>query len=189
MSKIFTLGERLALPKYSSFRTIYPVLRDGVLFCFLGMRNGFGRPWEVYPLKVHSPNFSNPNIDGFAPDGGRAFRSYFKDKDDSLEALRTGHIAGHTQLKDANELRAATDAKHAADAEQFSAMLGRLRNASAITCKRRDALKELYATMPTGTAHYEALGVAIAHFESEVASHVRAIETMERSLAEHVAGG
>jgi hypothetical protein len=68
-----TVGERLTLPQFSAYRTLYPIYEAGNLLGFVGTQTGWGKPWRLYPLERLWANTAQKlktttQLDGFAPD-------------------------------------------------------------------------------------------------------------------------
>lgn len=45
-----TIGDRLIPRDYDSYKSLYPVSVDGDLRAFIGVEQGWGKPWKLYPL-------------------------------------------------------------------------------------------------------------------------------------------
>lgn len=63
------VGERVPLPKFSSYRTLYPIYENDVLLAFLGMETGWGKAWRVWRIQK-SDHPSATKLGGFAPVSG-----------------------------------------------------------------------------------------------------------------------
>lgn len=69
--KLYVLGDRIPqdqLPKYTDFRTLYPITQDGDLVAFAGMKKGWNQCWHIYSLQLAPPGASF-NVQDVQPDG------------------------------------------------------------------------------------------------------------------------
>lgn len=56
MSHHLAVGDRVDLPQWSSFRTLYPIFECTELLAFVGVETGWGKPWRVYKLLLIDEN-------------------------------------------------------------------------------------------------------------------------------------
>lgn len=59
----FRFGDRITLPEYSEWRSLFPVFRGDDLIAFLGNKNGWGKGWALYALKISDRAL----FEGFSP--------------------------------------------------------------------------------------------------------------------------
>lgn len=52
-STCITIGARIELPRFSGWRTLYPVYDYETLIGFLGMVSGYGKPWKLYSVALN----------------------------------------------------------------------------------------------------------------------------------------
>jgi hypothetical protein len=182
----FTAGKRCELKKHSNFRTMYPIFRNGVLFCFLGMRTGWGRGWQFFPLQLASNGVGEAQIEEFVPNGGKPTSYHGSDGlAGALHALEEGISLGNNDnFKDAREMRAIAKDRERSARKHLSDALSRLREGSAEKCRHRDTLKAMLRGFPVNDAQKAALFEAIEHFESEIRSFGSSIVRAEQELAE-----
>lgn len=71
MSHHLAVGDRVDLPQWSSFRTLYPIFECMELLAFVGVETGWGKPWRVYKLMLIDKEQHQPagvtQLDGCAP--------------------------------------------------------------------------------------------------------------------------
>jgi hypothetical protein len=182
----FNLGSKLEQPQFSSYRSLYPVLRNDVLYCFLGLRTGWGKRWQFFPLKKGQPSQLGYH-DGFVPciampvttyvEGGRAT---------VLARLIDGTIKLPAErFKDASELAAAETANNEASRVVLDRTLANLRKGAEAARERRDAVSDLLAAIGKTLTDTQqtALCIAVSRFEDEVKSFNNSIEAVEQRIA------
>lgn len=185
--------QRVALPRFSNFRTLYALYRDEVLYCFLGMEHGWGKLWEFYPLQLGGKGepFVIHGGHEYRPDHERGRATRAKGKDGALEQLHAGTMKLDDYFHDAPELlRIYIDRTESArrelqeahdrlnfDKKQAEVMAGSLR--SLLDQGRRKMLpRELTAT------ECVALSEAIAVFTDKQKTIEGALRMVEKNQSE-----
>lgn len=194
MATKYTSGDRIPVPRFSSFRTLYPVLRNDVLFCFIGMRTGWGRLWEYYPLQISS---EAPHIDGVGPslENARASLALKKGVEAALEYLNTrGEDFLHSErFKDVNELRAIEKNRNASARKHLEDSRANLVHGIAEAERKRDLLKNLLDRpelsipfLPASLTAMERSVIAEAAeiFDKEATSYRSTLRRVERDFAD-----
>lgn len=179
----YTLGTRVTLDKYSRFRTLYAVLRDNVLFCFLGMRTGWGKNWEFYPLQIGGT--SKEQLDGFQPNGNYSTSISTKGRDEAFARLCEGTVYGllPERFKDAKELQVAADAAKVAKRDRLIYTLENLRKIAAQHLRTRETLATMLRHVSLTEDQRDAIDASVIHFDGEVKSYGRSISQVEQELA------
>jgi hypothetical protein len=139
----------LSAAKYTEFRTLYAVERNGELMAFYGMKKGFRTNWRLWPLMIARGELS---YEGVAPDtsGYRAIDCYGKGKDaESIERALDrfkGTAAGERFVTRA-ALFAKIEADKLAKAEAHVKYVATLRAAFETKAARRAALYRILAKL------------------------------------------
>lgn len=81
-----TIGARVKLPSTTHYRTLYPIYERNVLLCFAGIKNGWGSPWEIYPLLAQRGTHGF-DFEGMVPDPRNAIRFYSGGREGAVERL------------------------------------------------------------------------------------------------------
>jgi hypothetical protein len=189
----FTAGPRVELQKYSSYRTLYPIYRDDVLFCFVGMRTGWGKAWQFYPLQIGG--LSKERVDSFQPNNDKT-RTSFASGDGLkgiLEYLNeapadrlTTQLGEH--FKDANEVRAIEFDRETSRRKHVKNAVVNLKHGKAEAERKRDMLQKLldrteltlpYIAASLSTAERSILTEMVGIFDKEAQSYARMLEKIQ----------
>lgn len=196
----YSLGEALPQPKYPSHRSMYPIFRNEVLFCFLGMPNGCGKKWEFYPLTWSDRNYSVCTPAGqFGPDTSRhsfdTIRVAGKGRENAFRYLVEGIVQPRELYKDANEMQAAK-AKDKANERKVIVTYIERTQASLEAAKRRHiallGILTAHTTIGSGvkltSIEVEVLETVVKEAESSVSYLEKQLENGRKKLAEFCAG-
>jgi predicted nucleic acid-binding Zn-ribbon protein len=95
------IGDRIKLSRYTAWRSLSPVFEDGDLIAFVGMMNGYGKPWRLFSVAL-----CDKPADGYAGChcGDRSFN--IPNREDAVAAVDRHRPA----LKTSRELRIAAKA-------------------------------------------------------------------------------
>lgn len=185
---VFALGERCAMEKkFSPFRTMYPVTRNGVLFCFLGVENGWGKAWKFYPLQLGG--LGKIEVDGFKPDNNHTAAYYGHDgKDGAMKALNEGMIRGieNGHFKDANLVRQTEKDRNASARKHLEDAASNLAYGMNKSQRKRDLLKALVEKdlQIISKEESEAILEASEYFGQECRQYKSSLERVRKELEE-----
>lgn len=181
---MYTLSERLTLPKFSPWRTLYAVHQNGVLFCFLGYRNGWGKGWEFYPLTMHS--LSGVNVEGMGPNSNKSMRYYGEGRaPEALAALEAGHVKlNNGYFIDANAIRTAATAATEKANKVLTDSIARMMRDKADHEKRAATLQTMRDSFPWEQYEQETLTLASLHYQGAAKALQGSIEFAQQKLSE-----
>lgn len=186
MQPLYTLGERLKLPKYSNWRTLYPVRQGDVLFCFIGMRTGWGKNWEFYPLTPASRSTTGINVEGFAPLSTKSMTYYGKDRaQGAVKAIEDRSMRlDNGYFSDANALRTVTAMETEKSRKFLTDSIERMTRQRDDSLKRALTMQAIHDAHPWEEFQLETLAQTVLHFRLLAKSTQDAIAFAQKKLEE-----